>query len=464
MGTETVYIVTDLGVGDGGKGGVVHKIATMLNAHTVIKRGGAQGSHGMANSQGEGTHFSQWGCGTFEGIPTHLTDQMIVAPEGLLNEGNRLIYEHGVHDAYDLLTVDEGALCATHFHGLASRIKELARGNNPRGTVGTGVGEAYRYLKSHPELAIFARDLSRPESELRQRLAAVRARLKGDLDPALHGRYVGVLPEDRGQLLYEFNLLTDNDYFDFVVQRFVEAGKRVRVVGHEYLAEEVLTQDGVAVVETSHGVLSDRVVGFHPHTSAIRTLPSFTQSIFEEAGYTGEIAHIGIHRAYSIRHGAGPMPTADPAMAERLLPGSHKAENRWQGKIRVGPLDLVLLKYAISACGGPTAFNALGVTWFDQVQRNGAWEVCRRYDDASDPEFFSPEGEILVCDPPSQEHQAALTQKLFTSQPQVSTIDLDPNASREDLFRVCAGVFEDAVNVPVRMVSFGKTELDKLTI
>ena len=39
---KKVYIVTDLGPGDGGKGGVVHKIASQFNAHTIVKVGGAQ--------------------------------------------------------------------------------------------------------------------------------------------------------------------------------------------------------------------------------------------------------------------------------------------------------------------------------------------------------------------------------------------------------------------------------------
>src|ERR1700722_14199898 len=113
--THKVYVVPDLGPGDGGKGGVVHKIAQMMRAHTVIKRGGAQGSHGVRTSKGQEFAFSQWGCGTLDGIPTHLSEQMIISPEGLLNEGASLRYRHGIYDAFSLLTVDEEALCTTPF-------------------------------------------------------------------------------------------------------------------------------------------------------------------------------------------------------------------------------------------------------------------------------------------------------------------------------------------------------------
>ena len=137
--TEKIYVVTDLGPGDGGKGGVVHKISTMMRAHTVIKVGGAQGSHGVRTFAGNNFAFSQWGCGTFEGIKTHISQRMVISPEGLLNEADALRYEHGIHDVFGLLTVDQRALCATPYHGIASRLREMARGKNPRGTIGTVV-------------------------------------------------------------------------------------------------------------------------------------------------------------------------------------------------------------------------------------------------------------------------------------------------------------------------------------
>ncbi len=455
--THKVYVVTDLGPGDGGKGGVVHKLAQMMRAHTVIKRGGAQGSHGVRTSRGEKFAFSQMGCGTFEGIPTHLSAQMVVSPEGLLNEAEALRYTFGIYDVFSLLTVDEEALCATPFHGAASRLKEMARGDNPRGTVGTGVGEAYRDLGRVPELAIKVRDLKSPD--LRERLAVVREHVRADLQPIINGEF---LAGDRASVEEEVNALYDDVFFDYVVRRFQEAGKLARIVGREFLGDEILSREGVAIVETSHGVLTDRLVGFHPHTSAIRTLPRFTHGMLEEAGYTGEIVNIGITRAYAIRHGAGPMPTADPAMTERLLPGSNKDENRYQGKVRVGPLDLVLLRYALEACGGPSAFDGLAITWFDQIKRNGTWKTCNRYVGADDSAFFSPSGEIRVADSHSLEHQTALGQKLHECQPEVTTMPIDPGSSNDELYGVCADVLGGMVGVPVRMVSFGPTELDKL--
>ncbi len=458
--THKVYVVTDLGPGDGGKGGVVHKIATMMRAHTVIKRGGAQGSHGVVTSKGERFAFSQWGCGTFEGIPTHLSQQMIVSPEGLLNEAAALRYQHGIHTPFALLTVDERALCATPFHGIASRLKEMALGKNPRGTVGTGVGEAYRYLAWQPDLAIRAGDLSQPD--LPEKLAAVREQIQKDLEPIIGGDF---LATDYPTMVTETTLLYDDDLLSYVIGRFREAADQVNVVNSTYLADEILSMEGVAVVESSHGVLTDRLAGFHPHTSAIRTLPEFTSRMLAESGYEGQVVNLGVTRAYAIRHGAGPLPTYDPRMAEYLLPGSHKDANRYQGEVRVGPLDTVLLNYAVDACGGPEAFDGLAVTWFDQIRENGIWHTCNTYEGSRDPALFSPDGKIRVSHESGikqLDRQAAITAALANCVPQVSSLEVPKGLSSDDMHDLCTSVMESTLGLPVRMVSLGPTERDKL--
>jgi adenylosuccinate synthase len=459
--TEKIYHITDLGPGDGGKGGVVHKIATMMCAHTIIKVGGAQGSHGVRTSSGERYAFSQWGCGTFEGIKTHISPRLIVSPVGLINEAEALKYEHGIHNAFNLLTVDQRALCATPYHGIASRLKEMARRDNPRGTIGTGVGEAYRYAQQYPDLTILAKDLSRPD--LKNRLAAVRDQVRRNLEPIVNGDF---LPDDRDEVQNEIELLGDDKFLDHITGIFQEAGLKAKIVDPEYLAREILSQDGVAVVESSHGVLTDNLHGFHPHTSAIRTLPCFTHAMLREAGYRGHIVNIGVHRAYEIRHGAGPMPTADPAMAENLLPGSNKEENRYQGKVRVGPLDLVLMRYAIDVCGGPKAFDGLAITWFDQIKKNGRWQFCDHYATGWSPDLFTGEGKIRVkrfkVDDARKLYQAYLGIRLNTCQPELTTINVPPTAERDELFSFCAGILEEKLSVPIRLVSLGPTERDKI--
>lgn len=440
---KKIYIVTDLGPGDGGKGGVVHKISHMMRASVILKAGGAQGSHGVRTSTGQRFAFSQWGCGTFEGARTYLTRRMVVSPYGLMNEANSLRYEAGVHDPFSLLSADGDCLCATPYHGIASRLKELSLGTNPRGTIGTGVGDAFRDSTLHPDHVIRLRDLPLPD--LRDRLAAIRERKKIELAEIIGGEF---LPEDRDAVDEEVALLESPGFLDHVVDVFKDVSKQVNIRN----LEEILERDGVGVMETSHGILTDNVFGFHPHTSAIRTLPGFNQAMLREAGFGGQIVNVGVCRAYGIRHGAGPMPTADPDMSERLLHGSNKEENRYQGKVRVGALDLVLLRYAIDACGGPSAFDGLAITWFDQIIANGAWMVCDRYNGA-DGSFFDPSGKIKVLPEPDRSYQQRLGEALSLCRPLIER--------HEPLPITCVELLDQRLGIPVRMISVGPTEAHK---
>lgn len=452
------YVVTDLGPGDGGKGGVVHRVATLRRAHTIVKVGGAQGSHGVRTSAGKAFAFSQWGCGTLDGIRTHLTPRFIGNPEGLLNEAKAL-RDISVHHPFALLTLDERVLMATPYHGIASRLKELARGENPRGTIGTGVGETYRHAQRIPELSLFARDLSR--RDLRDRLAAVRTEVQRDLASIVKGPF---LSEDHELALREVELLYDDGFLAYNVERFREVAQLATIVDAEYVERKIFARDGNVVVESSHGILTDAFTGFHPHTSAIRTLPRFAEEMLRDGGYSGEIVHLGVHRAYTIRHGAGPMPTADPAMGEQLLPGSNKDENRWQGKVRVGPLDLPLLRYAVAASDG--AYHGLAITWFDQLVQNGEWRICNRYKSgAEDPTFFTPQGELKVRtgeDETQLAHLEALGAQVARCVPEVETIHVPRDANRDQLFGLVAAQLNERLGVPVRLVSLGPTEDDKV--
>jgi adenylosuccinate synthase len=305
---------------------------------------------------------------------------------------------------------------------------------------------------------IRASDLTK--SDLRETLAAIREQVQIDLQPILQDEF---LPEDRHSVQKEVALLYDEGFLSHCESRFRETAKRAKIVSPDFFEKEILSREGVAVVESSHGILTDHFHGFHPHTSAIRTLPGFTHDMLRNAGFDGQIVNIGVTRAYQIRHGAGPMPTADPTMAESLLPGSNKDENRYQGKVRVGALDFMLLRYAIEVCGGPTAFDGLAISWFDQIQANGIWNICKSYQDV-DGRFLSPSGGIKVRQGTDSEQlifQEALGEGLKSATPEITALEL-PSANREELFSYCADVINKSTGVPVRMVSFGPTETDKL--
>lgn len=434
---EEIYVVTDLGPGDGGKGGIVHALSQKYDADIIIKRGGAQGSHGVRTSSGESFNFSQWGCGTLEGIPTFLSEEMIISPVGLRNESEAL-KRLGIYNPFELLTCDPWCIVATPFHQIASQLEELLRGDNPRGTVGTGVGQAYRLSKTlGKEATIRATELSHKK--------VVRAKLKNQLE-FYREKYANItkdsgMPCDAKLIAENLCLLHDDGYIDYCADLFENIGTKL------YLKQlgDVIKNNRTAIVECSHGVLTDSVTGLYPHVSAIRTLPRFAEKMLRIAGYDGPIINYAVHRAYEIRHGAGPMPTYDADFTARMLPGSHKEENRWQGIVRAGALDLNLLSYALAA-SSETKFDGLCLTWFDQILANDRiWPICTSYKNA-------------------KENYETYTDFFDRAEPNIikHSVKLKLSPTSYSLFEYVENILGTYIDVPLETLSTGPTELDKI--
>lgn len=433
---KKVYIVTDLGPGDGGKGSIIHFLARKVQADIVIKRGGAQGSHGVRTADGRSFNFSQWGCGTLDGIPTYCSKQLVLMPVGLDNEAKAL-RELGIDEPFALISADPKCICATPFHRLSSQIEELLRKDAPRGTIGTGVGQAYRMARGlGSDFTIYAEDLTN------RRLVHWKL-----LRQAVHYRkgYESikaddVKAEDVKLLKENLNLLDDDGYVDYIADLFERVGKQLRLQE----LPDVLKASKTAIVECSHGVLTDAEVGLRPHVSAIRTLPQFSEEMLRKAGYDGEIIHLAVHRAYEIRHGAGPMPTYDPDYTKIMLPDSHKADNRWQGSVRIGALDATLMRYALDVCGD-TCFHGLCLTWFDQILKTDRnWRICDDYTNWCNPqddyvEFLKNE-----------------------ANPNIKQIAVETGISQAEIFSIVDEVIFQELGISLSILSLGPTEQDKV--
>lgn len=432
---ENIYIVTDLGPGDGGKGGIVHFLSKEIGASVIIKRGGAQGSHGVRTSFGESFNFSQWGCGTLEGVPTYCSEQMIISPVGLKNESDAL-KRLGIYDPYTLLSVDPNCICATPLHRISSQLEELILGKNPRGTIGTGVGRAYHMSNE------LGNDFTIRASELTDR-KLVQGKLKKQIDH-YRDRYVKISPNDytlEDSILVSKNLelLRDEEFLPYIVDLFESVGKKIQLKE----LDEILRLNGSAIVECSHGVLTDAETGLKPHVSAIRTLPKYTCKMLRNYGYFGKVINLAVHRAYGVRHGAGPMPTYDPVFTSKMLPGSHKDENRWQGIVRAGSLDLNLIRHAISVAD-ETPFDGICLTWFDQILKTGrVWSICEGYQN-----FPSP--------------NESYTEFLQHAKPIISEYRIKNPILKADLFDFVGGILNDRLGVPLSILSVGPTEVDKI--
>ena len=138
------------------------------------------------------------------------------------------------------------------------------------------------------------------------------------------------------------------------------------------------------------------------------------------------------------------MPTYDPEFTTQMLPGSHKDENRWQGTVRAGALDLNLLRYALGT-SSETKFDGLCLTWFDQVLASGRiWPLCVSYKNA--PTDGEPYAEFLK-----------------RAEPTTIEYSIKKPISKRELFEFVGNTLDEFINVPLELLSIGPTELDKIS-
>ncbi|GGP77738.1 adenylosuccinate synthetase [Saccharothrix coeruleofusca] len=349
MARREHVVVVGLGFGDEGKGAVVDALCQDGPVEAVVRfNGGAQAAHNVVVGDRHHT-FSQFGSGTLAGVPTLLSRHVLVEPIALASEARELA-ALGVPDPLRLLSVDADALLTTPIHVAANRAREDARGADRHGSCGKGIGETVWYsLVSRrgagPGDVVEGQPVpGTPGPALTVGDCADPVRLRRGLD-ALARFYAPLVPDPPAVA-------------DLVVlyRAFHDA---VRTVSGEELG--ALAERGALVFEGAQGVLLDQWRGFHPHTTWSTVTPDNARGLLAAAGHRARV--LGVTRTYQTRHGAGPLPTEDPA-TRRRFPERHNAEGRYQGGWRAGHLDAVLLRYAVAACGG---VDGLAVTHLDHV-------------------------------------------------------------------------------------------------
>src|SRR5262249_2548128 len=140
----------------------------------------------------------------------------------------------------------------------------------------------------------------------------------------------------------------------------------------------------------------------HPYTTWSTVTPHHAFELAVRGGVE-EVCVLGIVRAYTTRHGAGPLPSHDERLTARTRDRGNPW-NPWQGSLRAGWLDLVLLRYAARACG---SIDNLAVSCLDHLDGEEA-RMCVAYENCT--ELPLPPGPDLA-------HQEALTRMLAEAVP-----------------------------------------------
>ncbi|MCE9666483.1 adenylosuccinate synthetase [Myxococcus stipitatus] len=452
---RTAHVVVDLGFGDAGKGTLTDWLVRRHGAGLVVRfNGGAQAGHNVVTDDGRHHTFSQFGAGGFvAGVRTHLARTTVLHPLALRVEADHLA-ARGVPDAFERLTVSEHARVITPFHQAVGRLRELARGTGRHGTCGVGVGETVRDALAAPVDTVVAGDLARTAVLIRKARAA-QERLRADV--------AALRPALQGQRLAEPELWLLDD--PTVVTRWVEAVRALEagrlVVDDAWLGQQL--RAGPTVFEGAQGVLLDEWRGFHPHTTWSTCTFAPALALLREHGFDGEVRRLGVLRTYATRHGEGPLPTEDSALAPHV-PEPHNDAGGWQGSFRVGHFDAVLARYALEVCDG---VDALALTHLDRL--TSRWPVSGAYLTT----LAAKEDEALVHRAQDSEHvtglkvgppgdldwQQRLTALLSRCAPSRQELPLgETPVDRTDTF---VAWVEAALRVRVAVTSHGPSARDK---
>jgi adenylosuccinate synthase len=349
-------ICVDLSFGDAGKGTIVDWLCSGSGrgdsgrpVAVVRFNGGGQAGHNVVSSDGRHHTFSQFGSGSMRpGVRTFLSRYMLVDPLALMTEAAHLELI-GVSDIMSRLAIDREALVVTPYHVAANRLRESLRGDGRHGSCGMGIGETASMALKAPEEALVV----------------------GDLFGNRLGDKLGVI---RGRVADEFGALADELVpVDNVVAAYRDFAAKVVCVGSEHLAK--LMRLGGVIFEGAQGVALDENVGFHPYTTWSTTTFHNAEALLAEAGRDGAALRLGLIRAYTTRHGPGPMPTYDESLSG-LVDEPFNVTSEWQREFRIGHFDSVLHRYCVEACGG---VDGLAVTHLDSVERYGKFGMSEGY-------------------------------------------------------------------------------------
>ena len=379
-------VTVGLGFGDEGKGATVDFLARDNNADLVVRYcGGAQAGH---NVQLPGTFdlserhtFSQFGSGTLAGVNTYLGPRMIICPSTLGPEAQNLI-RLGVSNPYAMLTANSNCLLSTKFHIAMNRLREISRRAQRHGSCGLGIGESRSYWLNHGLDACVMSDLSNRQL-LIEKLTIMRDRFLLELQKLDH------VDPHYAETIYTTRPAEEAD-------NLIENMERVAV-------SERMPDAELAIFEGAQGVLLDEYFGFHPYTTWSTVTPLHAMEILAETGFERVIT-LGLTRAYSTRHGAGPFPSFCKALTGQINDKGNP-QNDWQGKILSGPLDLILLKYAMAV----VPIDGLVVNHLDELPESP--RVCRKYN-----------GCDSLTVPRTMREQEAVTEALLKATPEYTSV------------------------------------------
>ncbi len=437
-----ILAVMGLGWGDEGKGSWVDYLARQTQAPWVVRfNGGPQAAHHVVTPTGQTHCFAQFGAGTLvAGVRTWLAAPMWVDPLALAQE-QQALHRLGIQDAYARLNIDPRCGIITPFHALLNRLRETLRGNARHGSCGMGIGEAWRDLQQADCPVLRWQDLTHPG--LAGQLAEIQAHKLSQATALCTAAAIA----PRTQRYHVELGLSHLPRWLAETYRYLAGHSPIGTAGPECLTP-ALRAGQTLIFEGAQGALLDKDYGFAPYITPSCTTFAAARQVAAELAQSVPLHRLGVLRGYAIRHGAGPLVTADTTLTA-ALPEPHNGTNPWQGDVRLGWFDAVAARYALHVSGGA---DGLLLGHLDRLAHRAQLPVCTAYRDGR--------GQTVTLTPPTTSTaQTQLTTYLADCQPHYQRLagwQDQPSAVFNYGLPVAA-----LLGVPLAGLSYGPTAVEK---
>lgn len=478
------FIFCGMQFGDEGKGTFVDYLAHKENIDGIIKyNGGSQASHTVITPTFTLHKFSQLGSGMFlDKCHTYITENMVINLDNLLVEMEVFSEKMNISilDLMNQIHIHENCYIVTPYHKLINKLRELSKGENRRGTVGTGVSEVMYLINnvSKLSLGIQVKDIFNPYSN---------NPIFGKLENLQN--YVNEFYQKNKDIIFENiednikdNLVKEIDYLltpkaflklsSIYINKFKESSLGLslqKCVFSQY--ENTFRLDCKKIIfEGSQGLLIDKTYGIKPNTTFLDTTNNFALDI---SYYRDNIKKIGIAKAFSSRHGLGIFPTESLEVNNKIT-DNNQDESFWNGQIRFGWFDAVLLRYAQKI----NQVDEIYLSSLDKLDDFDKIKICNNYIylglvDEKFKEIFDYEvflEKIIIHNIIKNDED--LIHYLKKCEPSYITTeswkkDISKISKKEDLPSKCLEyikLLEKLIHIPITLISVGPTRNDKIQL
>lgn len=322
------HIVIGSCLGDEGKGKLVDYYSQEDKADLVVRfNGGAQAAHTVHKKNGKRFVFGHLGSGSFNDVPTYLSQHFIVNPMIFSKELSAFLK---IHSNLPSIFIDSNCQITTHYDMAINALAEASRGEDRHGSCGIGINETVH--RSQNGFSFQAEDLMENDT--------------------IYDKCKNIRDNWVSKRLTELGIHSINDHWNSIlfddssIDAFlgkVEILKQYTVKVKLDLLHSKHCKN--VVFEGAQGLLLDEEHEWFPHVTRSKTGLHNALHLISQLGGASTVKSTYVMRPYMTRHGAGPLPYEN--CEYNNIEDETNIPNLYQGQLRVGLLDINLLSKTI---------------------------------------------------------------------------------------------------------------------